>query len=105
MLHVVFVNLRITLNCKIIYEQVDTCKDRIAAALETLRPTSSWERSAASGQEADTVLLGGRGFGTAMSSLIDYLSSEYGSTFALGKLMHPFLEKLKRFCQVDNHVC
>ncbi|VAH19649.1 unnamed protein product [Triticum turgidum subsp. durum] len=63
---------------------VDTCKDRIAAALDTLRPTSSWERGAASGQEADTVLLGGRGFGTAMSSLIDYLSSEYGSTFALG---------------------
>ncbi|KAL6841473.1 hypothetical protein ACP4OV_028616 [Aristida adscensionis] len=63
---------------------VDTCKDRIAAALETLRPTSSWERGAASGQEEDTVLLGGRGFGTAMSALIDYLSSEYGSTFALG---------------------
>jgi len=72
-------------NGKIIYLQVDTCKDRIAAALETLRPTSSWERGAASGQEEDTVLLGGRGFGTAMSALIDYLSSEYGSTFALGR--------------------
>jgi hypothetical protein len=30
-------------NGKIIYGQVDTCKDQIAAALETLRPTSSWE--------------------------------------------------------------
>jgi hypothetical protein len=86
-----FSQSRITFNCKLIYEQVDTCKDRIAAALETLRPTSSWDRGAASGQEADTVLLGGRGFGTAMSSVIDYLSSEYGSTFALGKLTHPFL--------------
>ncbi|RCV17511.1 hypothetical protein SETIT_3G225300v2 [Setaria italica] len=65
---------------------VDTCKDRIAAALEILRPTSSWERGAASGQEEDTVLLGGRGFGTAMSALIDYLSSEYGSTFALARV-------------------
>ncbi|AQK86237.1 sec23/sec24 transport family protein [Zea mays] len=62
---------------------VDTCKDRIAAALETLRPTSSWERGAASGHEEDAVLLGGRGFGTAMSALIEYLSSGYGSTFAL----------------------
>ncbi|KQK06025.1 protein transport protein sec24 [Brachypodium distachyon] len=65
---------------------VDTCKDRIAAALETLRPTSSWERGAASGQDADTVLPGGRGFGTAMSGLVDYLSSEYGSTFALARV-------------------
>ncbi|EMS61482.1 Protein transport protein Sec24C [Triticum urartu] len=80
------VSLWISLNCKLTYEQVDTCKDRIAAALDTLRPTSSWERGAASGQEADTVLLGGRGFGTAMSSLIDYLSSEYGSTFALARV-------------------
>ena len=56
MLHVVLVNLRIKFNCKLIYEQVDTCKERIAAALETLRPTSSWERGAATGQEADTVL-------------------------------------------------
>ena len=46
----------------------ETCKDQIPAALETLRPTSSWERGAASGQEEDTVLLGGRGFGIAMSS-------------------------------------
>ncbi|BAS94260.1 protein transport protein SEC23 D [Oryza sativa Japonica Group] len=65
---------------------IDTCKDRIAAALDTLRPTSSWERGAASGQEPDTVLLGGRGFGTAMSALTDYLSSEYGTTFALARV-------------------
>nr|ACN25159.1 unknown [Zea mays] len=65
---------------------VDTCKDRIAAALETLRPTSSWERGAASGHEEDAVLLGGRGFGTAMSALIEYLSSGYGSTFALARV-------------------
>uniref|UniRef100_J3M7N0 Sec23/Sec24 trunk domain-containing protein n=2 Tax=Oryza brachyantha TaxID=4533 RepID=J3M7N0_ORYBR len=65
---------------------IDTCKDRIAAALDTLRPTSSWERGAASGQEPDTVLLGGRGFGTAMSALVDYLSSEYGTTFALARV-------------------
>jgi hypothetical protein len=65
---------------------VDTCKDRIAAALETLCPTSSWERGASSGQEEDTVLLGGRCFGTAMTALIDYLSSEYGSTFALARV-------------------
>lgn len=97
MLQVGLVSLWISLNCKLTYEQVDTCKDRIAAALDTLRPTSSWERGAASGQEADTVLLGGRGFGTAMSSLIDYLSSEYGSTFALGKLALPFLQLLKCF--------
>lgn len=72
-------------NGKIVNGQVDTCKDQIAAVLETLRPTSSWERGVASGQEEDTVLLGGRGFGTAMSALIGYLSSEYGSTFALGR--------------------
>jgi hypothetical protein len=81
-------------NGKIIYRQVDTCKDRIAAALETLRPTSSWERGAASGHEEDAVLLGGRGFGTAMSALIEYLSSGYGSTFALGEWTHfPYLMK------------
>ncbi|KAG6524890.1 hypothetical protein ZIOFF_014835 [Zingiber officinale] len=61
---------------------VETCKDRIAA-LETLKPTTSWERTTAAGQgHDDGVLLGGRGFGVAMTALIDYLSSEYGSTFA-----------------------
>nr|XP_009411948.1 PREDICTED: protein transport protein SEC23-like [Musa acuminata subsp. malaccensis] len=65
---------------------VETCKDRIAAALETLKPTTSWERTTAAGQGLDGVLLGGRGFGVAMTALIDYLSSEYGSTFALARV-------------------
>jgi hypothetical protein len=65
-------------------EQVESCKDRIASALETLRPTTSWERTTAAGQGMDGVLMGGRGFGVAMEALINYLGSEYGSTFALG---------------------
>ena len=64
--------------------QVDTCKDRIASALETLRPTTSWERPTAAGQSLDGVLIGGRGFGVAMEALCNYLGSEYGNTFALG---------------------
>lgn len=64
--------------------QVDTCKDRIASALETLKPTSSWERTAAAGQGVDGVLYGGRGFGAAMEALLSYLGSEYGNTYALG---------------------
>ncbi|KAG5515796.1 hypothetical protein RHGRI_036743 [Rhododendron griersonianum] len=65
---------------------VETCKDRIASALEALRPTNSWERTTAAGQGLDGVLLGGRGFGIAMDALFNYLSSEYGSTFALGAI-------------------
>lgn len=65
---------------------VETCKDRIASALEALRPTNSWERTTAAGQGLDGVLLGGRGFGTAMDALFNYLSSEYGSTFALARV-------------------
>lgn len=64
--------------------QVETCKDRIASALETLRPTTSWERTTAAGQGMDGILMGGRGFGVAMEALFNYLGSEYGSTFALG---------------------
>ncbi|KAL5710636.1 Protein transport protein S23 D [Ranunculus cassubicifolius] len=64
---------------------VDTCKDRIAAALETLKPTTSWERTAA-GQGLDGLMLGGRGFGLAMGGLINYLGSEYGNTFALARI-------------------
>lgn len=63
---------------------MENCKDRIAAALETLKPTTSWERTTAAGQGLDGILLGGRGFGVAMEALISYLSSEYGNTFALG---------------------
>ncbi|KAK9279753.1 hypothetical protein L1049_013435 [Liquidambar formosana] len=65
---------------------VDTCKERIASALETLKPTSSWERTTAAGQGLDGVLLGGRGFGAAMEALFSYLGSEYGSTFALARV-------------------
>ncbi|XP_076893991.1 protein transport protein SEC23 D-like [Bidens hawaiensis] len=64
---------------------VDTCKDRIASALETLRPTSSWEGTGG-GQGLDRILLGGRGFGLAMESLISYLGSEHGNTFALARI-------------------
>ncbi|XP_019164130.1 PREDICTED: protein transport protein Sec24A [Ipomoea nil] len=65
---------------------VDTFKDRIASALETLRPTTSWERTSAAGQALDGVLLGGRGFGSAMEALFNYLGSEYGNTFALARV-------------------
>ncbi|KAG8371163.1 hypothetical protein BUALT_Bualt13G0058100 [Buddleja alternifolia] len=65
---------------------VDTCKDRIASALETLRPTTSWERTTAAGQGVDGVLLGGRGFGVAMEALLKYLGSEYGNTYALARV-------------------
>ncbi|WVZ04426.1 hypothetical protein V8G54_025232 [Vigna mungo] len=65
---------------------VDTCKDRIASALETLRPTTSWERTTAAGQGLDGVLIGGRGFGMAMEALCNYLGSEYGNTFALARV-------------------
>lgn len=65
--------------------QVETCKDRIGSALETLRPTTSWERTTAAGQGVDGVLMGGRGFGVAIEALLNYLGSEYGSTFALGR--------------------
>ncbi|KAF5751720.1 Sec23/sec24 transport family protein isoform 1 [Tripterygium wilfordii] len=65
---------------------VDTCKDRITAALETLRPTTSWERTTGAGQGLDGVLMGGRGFGVAMEALLNYLGSEYGNTFALARV-------------------
>ncbi|XP_057455965.1 protein transport protein SEC23 D [Lotus japonicus] len=65
---------------------VGTCKDRIASALETLRPTTSWERTTAAGQGLDGVLIGGRGFGVAMEALCSYLGSEYGNTFALARI-------------------
>lgn len=67
---------------------METCKDRIGSALETLRPTTSWERTTAAGQGIDGVLMGGRGFGVAMEALLNYLGSEYGSTFALGEEMN-----------------
>ncbi|KAI3461288.1 hypothetical protein Pfo_017951 [Paulownia fortunei] len=65
---------------------VDTCKERIASTLETLKPTTSWERTTAAGQGVDGVLLGGRGFGVAMEALLKYLGSEYGNTYALARV-------------------
>ncbi|XP_061374090.1 protein transport protein SEC23 D isoform X2 [Gastrolobium bilobum] len=65
---------------------VETCKDRIASALETLRPTTSWERTTAASQGLEGVLIGGRGFGMAMEALCSYLGSEYGNTFALARI-------------------
>ncbi|CAN1252114.1 Protein transport protein Sec24A [Linum perenne] len=65
---------------------VDTCKDRITAALDTLRPSTTWERTTGAGQGLDGVLMGGRGFGVAMEALFKYLGSEYGNTFALARV-------------------
>lgn len=65
---------------------VETCKERIASAIDSLKPMTSWERSAAASQALDGVLLGGRGFGAAMEALFNYLGSEYGTTFALARV-------------------
>ncbi|CAM6129440.1 unnamed protein product [Calypogeia fissa] len=66
---------------------VETSKELIAAALETLRPTSSWERTTAAGQTTvEGTGLGGRGFGVAMDALIRYLGAEHGATFALARV-------------------
>ncbi|KAG6549307.1 hypothetical protein Mapa_009293 [Marchantia paleacea] len=62
---------------------VEANKEHIASALETLKPTSSWERATAAGQSTEGVTMGGRGFGMAMDSLIKYLGAERGATFAL----------------------
>ncbi|KAG6763216.1 hypothetical protein POTOM_033754 [Populus tomentosa] len=65
---------------------VETCKDRITVALDTLRPTTSWERTTGAGQGLEGVLMGGRGFGVAMEALVKYIGSEYGNTFALARV-------------------
>ncbi|GAV70341.1 zf-Sec23_Sec24 domain-containing protein/Sec23_trunk domain-containing protein/Sec23_helical domain-containing protein/Sec23_BS domain-containing protein [Cephalotus follicularis] len=65
---------------------VDKFKDNITHALETLRPTTSWERHSGAGQGLDGMLMGGRGFGVAMEALFNYLGSEYGNTFALARI-------------------
>ncbi|XP_057534078.1 protein transport protein SEC23 D [Amaranthus tricolor] len=65
---------------------VETCKERIASAIETLKPMTSWERSTAANQPLDGVLLAGRGFGASMEALFNYLGSEYGTTFALARI-------------------
>ncbi|KDP24980.1 hypothetical protein JCGZ_24318 [Jatropha curcas] len=58
----------------------------LEAALDTLRPTTAWERTTGAGQGLDGVLMGGRGFGVAMEALFKYLGSEYGNTFALARV-------------------
>ncbi|KAL0460047.1 UNVERIFIED_CONTAM: hypothetical protein Slati_0631900 [Sesamum latifolium] len=65
---------------------VDTCKDCIASALETLKPTTSWEQSIAVGQGADGALCGARGFGVAIEALLNFLGSEHGNTYALARV-------------------
>lgn len=40
--------------------------------------------------------MGGRGFGTAMESLFNYLGSEFGNTFALG--MHKYITCIYSIC-------
>jgi hypothetical protein len=53
---------------------------------------------AAAGEETDGVYFGGRGFGSTMTALVDYLGSEYGTTFALGMgpIMHTLVSKAFR---------
>ncbi|KAL3689756.1 hypothetical protein R1sor_016065 [Riccia sorocarpa] len=65
---------------------VENNKENIASALETLKPTSSWERATAAGQSVEGVPLGGRGFGVAMDALIKYLGAERGATFAIARV-------------------
>jgi hypothetical protein len=67
--------------------QVSKNKENIAVALETLKPTSSWERTTAAGQGIEGVTMGGRGFGVAIDALSNYLGAEYGVTFAMGMLL------------------
>lgn len=76
----------------IFWIKVESNKEHIAAALETLRPTSSWERTTAAGQGVEGVSMGGRGFGVAMDALIKYLGPEHGVTFAMGTVV--FLKDL-----------
>jgi hypothetical protein len=87
---------------------VEDNKEHIAAALETLRPTSSWERATAAGQGVEGVSMGGRGFGVAMDALIKYLGPEYGVTFAMGTsfLFHGLLACCANYSnELDARVC
>ncbi|KAH7302474.1 hypothetical protein KP509_23G074800 [Ceratopteris richardii] len=65
---------------------IEKNKENIAAALETLKPTSSWERTTAAGQGIEGVTMGGRGFGVAMDAILNYLGAEQGVTFALARV-------------------
>uniref|UniRef100_A0A0E0DDW3 Sec23/Sec24 trunk domain-containing protein n=1 Tax=Oryza meridionalis TaxID=40149 RepID=A0A0E0DDW3_9ORYZ len=65
---------------------VDGCKDRIAEALETIKPISSWEITATASEVQDHALHHARGFGLAMDAVVNYLCSEYGSLFELARI-------------------
>ena len=65
-------------------QQVGTFKDRIAEALETIKPIASWERATTASQVQDHALHHTRGFGVAIDALVNYLSVENGTTFELG---------------------
>jgi len=65
---------------------VDTCKDSIARALETIKPMSSWEMATTVSQVQDHALHHTRGFGVALDALVNYLSVEYGTTFELARI-------------------
>ncbi|KAL6885911.1 hypothetical protein ACP4OV_010172 [Aristida adscensionis] len=65
---------------------IDSFKDRIAEALETIKPMSSWEVTANTSEGHDHVLHQTRGFGVALDILVKYLSSEYGNAFGLARI-------------------
>ncbi len=71
--------------CWIIWGKVESNKEHIAAALETLKPTSSWGPATPAEQGIEGVTMGGCGFGAAMDALIKYLGTEHGVTFPMGK--------------------
>ncbi|GAQ81540.1 sec23/Sec24 zinc finger family protein [Klebsormidium nitens] len=66
---------------------VDVYKDQISNALDTLHPTSSWERTTAAGQPGDgSGGVGGRGFGTAMTALLKYVGGDENQLFVGARL-------------------
>ncbi|KAK3142681.1 hypothetical protein QOZ80_4BG0349890 [Eleusine coracana subsp. coracana] len=74
---------------------IDSCKDSIAEALETIKPISSWEVAASTSEGQNHGLHHTRGFGVALDVLANYLSSEYGNTFELARIFAAgnFLQK------------
>ncbi|KAJ7538391.1 hypothetical protein O6H91_11G046100 [Diphasiastrum complanatum] len=81
------VNLENVMPAQSFLAPVATNREHIAAALETLKPTSSWERATAAGQGGEGVPMGGRGFGVAMDALIDYLSAEQETAFTFARVL------------------
>lgn len=81
-----FVDLKDVMPFQSFLAPVDTCKDRIAEALETIKPISSWEMATNTSQVEDHALHHTRGFGVAMDALVNYLSVEYGTTFELARI-------------------